>query len=163
MGCDIHCVLEYKITNSSIVDTNWYFFNGRSINTGRSYGFFSRLAGVRSSGYNETSIAAGRGIPKDASYPVNTENSISIDSDTSRINAARWVDSGMSSYLHFDDNGIPTCVSNPDYHSHSWATLAEWKKAMGINATPEAKALACAAASFEHSGYETRIVFWFDN
>lgn len=208
MGCDIHVYIEYK----KKTDENWKSFGGR-INPGRNYKLFELMAGVRS---DECPLFSPRGIPDQLGYYARQDNTYYItecidNSDESRYitmeKATRWVDSGYSKFIN-NQEGKPTWVTDPDWHSHSWLNLEEyrqilevynkwsivnleirkkesedlyeylvntkaitaddevkcqWIKEVEIYDEPEYQAIECAMAKFSDMGYDTRIVFWFDN
>lgn len=166
MGCDIHAFIEYKKPDYN----NWSGFGGR-INPGRTYGVFAHLAGVRN--YNNYSpIAADRGVPDDISYSAFDSYSryICDESNTEGYvraeQAAKWVEQGYSRYLRENKSFI----SGPDWHSGSWCTADELHTAIertwedGYNGyESEWLVVYDAMKSFEKRGYESRLVFWFDN
>jgi hypothetical protein len=120
--------------------------------------------------------------------------------------AERWVKSGSSVFKN-DRDGKPTWVSGPDWHSHSWLSLEEYRQVLvkykvleqenfkirqeehvdfikyikennpdiEIKADswlmeplehydePEYHAIEAAMSKLEEMGYESRLVFWFDN
>jgi hypothetical protein len=213
MGCDIHCYIEYRKKNSD--KESWNDFGGR-INPGRNYGLFTLMAAVRD--YWEDSdwkLFTPKGLPEDIGYAASGDNfhyltdSVKCSCGESRYvgieTAERWVKSGSSVYKN-DINGKPTWVSNPDWHSHSWLSLEEYRQVLdqyivaekkswedrekkrldliehlknktGVDVKeeswlykpcdhydePEYHAILAAMESFEKMGYESRLVFWFDN
>lgn len=207
MGCDIHCYIEYRDRDvSDREDKSWSSFGGR-INPGRNYLMFSLMAGVRGG----DGIFEVRGLPEGLGYYSNDDNYLYITADkecncgecksVSVENAARWVESGSSEYKN-NREGKPTWVSHPDWHSHSWLSLVEFRQVLEkykeveqreweelekdrvellnkvpeneqeqswlykpyAHATaPEYQAMEAAMAKFEELGYESRLVFWFDN
>jgi hypothetical protein len=167
MGCDIHLYIEYKNKESE----NWRDFGGR-INPGRHYGFFAKLCGVRNYWEDEIiPISAPKGMPVDSAYESRSDNQIyvveSTDHDSescSRETADRWVECGLSKYTDERRN----FVTNPDWHSHSWANADELESVIKDETLqsfdgPEYVAVLGALRSFEWQGYDARIVFWFDN
>jgi hypothetical protein len=166
MGCDIHVYVEFRCKGSGL----WNNFGGR-INPGRHYGVFAKLAGVRDYGDDFTPVASSRGMPKDAAWESDYDNRLFIvsgdqgeDGTCTMNQAERWVAQGCS---HYTDER-KTHVTQPDWHSHSWATADELE--MVINELkiqsfdhPEYIALLDVLRSFERQGYDSRIVFWFDN
>lgn len=212
MGCDIHCYIEYR--EKDVVNKSWSDFGGR-INPGRNYGLFRLMAGVRS--YSSVGVLfEPKGLPEDLAYSANHDNFLYITDDekcscgesnsASSKSAKMWVEGGSSVYKK-DREGKPTWVSNPDLHSHSWLSLAEYSQVLeaykgveqkdwerreeerlklietfkernpdldlkedswlyepcGHYDEPEYHAILAAMKSFEAMGYESRLVFWFDN
>ncbi len=159
MGCDIHAYIEYKAKGQQY----WHDFGGR-INPGRDYFLFGRLAdGVRGDG---PALVPARGMPKDAAWSARDDGFLFITEDgqgdkcCTVENARQW-----SPWTEWK---IHDYVAHPDWHSHSWATADEWEKAVEPCLTGERVEYAYAAVlaamrSFEANGYESRVVFWFDN
>lgn len=208
MGCDIHCYIEYRERDINKENERWCSFGGR-INPGRNYLMFNLMAGIRGRG----GLFGVKGLPEQLGYYSNNDNyryiAAADDKEcncgecrtVSAATAARWVGSGSSKYKN-DTNGNPTWVSDPDWHSHSWLSLAEFKRVLEtyqieenkqweeleksrieiLNKLEEDKrekswlsvpckhyleeryqAIAAAMEKFEELGYESRLVFWFDN
>lgn len=168
MGCDIHMYIEYKGKDSD----SFRDFGGR-INPGRNYYMFGILSkGVRV--VNKDGIEP-KGMPEYESLSYSTRNDYQNyisenegDDCVTPERAAEWVKNGYSTYT--DERKV--FVSNPDWHSHSWLTRDEYKKALDIyyshakaiyNKEPEYEVVLACLNSFEENGYESRIVFWFDN
>ena|SRR6478752_3461864 len=152
MGCDIHMYVEYKRKDSD----RWSYF-GKRINPGRNYRIFTNLASVRGESDNKP-----KGMPEDAGYASRNDNIMYIsdvesENSVTREKANRWVNDGYSKIV--DEKW----VTNPDWHSHSWATIEEMKSALGDSEEPEYRALIAAMESFRLSGYDVRVVYWFDN
>lgn len=135
MGCDIHCYIEYRERDmSDREDKSWSSFGGR-INPGRNYLMFSLMAGVRGG----DGIFEVRGLPEGLGYYSNDDNYLYITADkecncgecksVSVENAARWVEGGSSEYKN-NREGKPTWVSHPDWHSHSWLSLVEFRQVL---------------------------------
>jgi hypothetical protein len=161
-------------------DQRWRSFGGR-INPGRNYAIFGFLANVRGG----DAVVEPRGMPFDAGWYSSDDNDLYITEEEdgcaencSAAQAASWVASGSSKYI--EHNGKKAWVSHPDWHSHSWLTADEFSKAvkLGIEAQqesvkerwpdmkikePEYEAMIAAMRCFEMLGYESRVVFWFDN
>ncbi len=211
MGCDIHCYIEYrnpKRVTESEKNKSWNSFGNR-INPGRNYLMFSLMAGIRS----DYSDIKPKGLPDDIGYNASGDNFIFIvaDSEPQQYSegyvkasvAERYVKGGSVYKMNFE--GKPTWVSNPDWHSHSWLSLEEFKQVLkryvveehkdweqreserlgfiestkkdgidipkdswlfepcGHYVEPEYYAIAAAMEKFEEMGYESRLVFWFDN
>jgi hypothetical protein len=171
MGCDIHLFIEVKYKNSN----SWFNF-GDEFRLNRNYWMFGTFCkGVRCE--PEQSFEE-RGLPKDYGYAVSEKMFIYIseDKDIERSveleKATRWIDSGSSWALKSDDGTI-TYVSDPDLHSHSWLTGSEYQQALewfdiqakldGNEIPVDYLAVRSAMKEFELRGYETRVVFAFDN
>ena len=159
MGCDIHEYLEYRPNGN----TTWYIHRA-SVSLGRNYSVFAHLAGVRNYG-EVTPIAAGRGLPVDADHRTRCENCVYVsdsgrDGTVSRERAEGWIKSGSSKWYH---EGV--FVTNPDWHSHSWCTLAELKLALERSEgyDDSYRYLVAVMELTEQLGHECRLVFWFDN
>lgn len=175
MGCDIHMYVEYRAKDSG----HWYTF-GQKINPGRNYRLFGLLAGVRS---GEEPMFQPRGMPEDAAFSSRYDNSLCVAADgsgegmASLENAKRWVSSGYSKILVKGSTGgvknssseveIGDIISHPDWHTHSWLTLDEYKsvlKKYKESHILEYKALAGAMSVLSNRGEnDVRVVFWFDN
>ncbi len=165
MGCDIHAFIEYRESNS-----RWWPF-GSEFRLSRDYGVFASLAGVRGRGGDDSPVAAGRGVPDDLAHVSESANRLYVSEDEGEgnatlANAQRWIASGCSKPIIRD--GKMNFVTHPDWHSHSWCTSAELKAAiesLGVErgTSPQYYAAIAAMEAFEKLGYETRLVFWFDN
>lgn len=157
MGCDIHCYIEYRHPT----DDRWRDFGGR-IKPGRNYKIFSRMAGVR--GQLSDAVVAPRGFPNNAAYASCDDYwlyiSESINENTcTKEQAKRYISYGCK---YRDDKR--RWVSHPDWHTHSWLTSKEFEQAIKSDFdAPEYTAILAAMRSFESGGYESRLVFWFDN
>ena len=160
MGRDIHLYPEYRRISPDGVNP-WYNFSGK-FNSPRNYDLFAALgASVRSS------ISPLRGCPKDVAWITKYDaylfvENVNTDKDgyCSLENATKWVKQGISKW---NDNG--TAVTHPDWHSHTWLTFTEWKKAINKvkDLEHEYKALTQAMKYLVKNGYEVRFVMWFDN
>lgn len=159
MGCDIHCYIEYK----KPTDPRWRDF-GKRINPGRYYELFEKLAGVR--GSDEPEVHP-RGFPPDSAseasgdywlYVSDAEDSDSSEGCCSKARADQYVSNGC-----VWRNEEKQWVSHPDWHNHSWLTPDEFERAIKGFPAPEYYAVLAAMRSFETQGYESRLVFWFDN
>jgi len=130
---------------------------------------FSILAKVRS-GDTMPKLFAPKGMPEDCSYEADNDNTNYISDDggeghVSQEKAAEWVAKGLSKYRE------EHWVTNPDWHSHSWLTTAEYEQAIEAfrKATEmyplelEYLVILDCLFSFERQGHEARLVFWFDN
>lgn len=164
MGCDIHCYIEYRkppfVSEDSI---KWKSFGGR-INPGRHYEIFAKLVGVRN--YKEiTPLSNPRGVPDDAGWHSKNDSLLYISStnpsgegNCSPENASKWITEGSSKCV--DGNW----VTNPDWHSGSWCDSKEIESVLKDEKYAEQYfAVLAAMKSFEQQGYESRLVFWFDN
>jgi hypothetical protein len=170
MGCDIHLSVEYRRkTKKHDHDSYWNSFGGIAQNYGRNYNLFSKMNrevrnpdGVQ--GFEE------RGLPSDIDHFVKSKNECYVmDCETdaedccSRSDAERWVKNGSSKWV----NDEKTWVTQPDWHSHSWLTFEEFKECVfetcdfgwGIRW----HSIVSAMETMESNGFETRVVFWFDN
>lgn len=175
MGCDIHLYIEYrkKPAPNTIPEPGrrWNSLGGR-INPGRNYALFAALAGVRGDGPEP------KGYPEDAGFWADEDATVFI-SDTPSENyvtpatAERWVKEWGCKYRNGRD-GAPKWVTCPDWHSHSWATIAELEAAVEIGETRDAalgerwreveyRAVLAAMRSLAADGNEVRAVYWFDN
>lgn len=162
MGCDIHLYCEYRDAQDGNRWRSW----GNQFNLGRNYRIFEVLAGVR--GDLDQAIVRPRGLPEDVGYVVHDDNHLYISESggertVTADKAAQWVASGCSRYR--DHEGKHTWVTHPDWHSHSWLSLAEYQHALARldGGPPEYGAIAAALAYLETQNCVTRIVFWFDN
>jgi hypothetical protein len=171
------------------------------------------MAGVR--GGVDDCLFEPKGLPEDIAYAAENDNFLYI-SDTkcscgesrsvTMENAERWV-KGESSVFKNNHEGKPTWVSGPDWHSHSWLSLTEYKQVLEKYKVleqkdfeirqeenldfikyikennpdveikedswlmapiehydePEYHAIEAAMNRLEEMGYESRLVFWFDN
>ena len=134
MGCDIHLYIEYKNKKVEFdgYKDSWHSFSQR-INPGRNYAMFALMANVRNY-YSDGKfpvLVGPRGIPEDVGYSANADNRIYIsevkdDNYVTMEQAKRWVDSGNSKFID-NQEGKPTWVTQPDWHSHSWLTTSEFE------------------------------------
>ena len=69
-------------------------------------------------------------------------------------------------------NDVPTFVEHPEWHSHTWLNLKEYKQALKLykkNNSPsygvpiEYQAILDLMKSLKKSGAIPKLVFWFDN
>jgi hypothetical protein len=130
MGCDIHCYIEFKEKD----DNRWRSF-GERINPGRNYLMFAVLAGVRTDNPSDALIPA-RGPLNDMGFSADNDAYLYIhDTDgehsegTTKERAKDFVEKQGCHYKN-NNEGKPTWVSHPDWHSHSWLTTAEFKAAL---------------------------------
>lgn len=162
MGCDIHGYIEYeKFTKQD--GTPYMDCFGKNLGD-RDYLMFGLLAGVRRDGC----IYEPRGIPQNIGFTVKSAYHLFVidgetDSEgmTSRENADRWVNSGISEYI--EENWI----TNPDWHTPSWLTVEEYENVLKAReqdvdyGTPDQEWYAILAAM--KTLKNARFVFWFDN
>jgi hypothetical protein len=171
MGCDIHMFVEYRPKDFNKDYPEWRNF-GNSFNPGRNYLMFGILSkGVR---YNIDLGFPQKGIPENLGYYTLNESRYYIcedpGEDQKEVNletALRWEKFGCKIT---NVREKPTFVEDPDMHSHSWLTLEEYRKAIEIYLNNseaynpiEYEAILASMERFESLGYDTRIVFWFDN
>ncbi|MBU2233152.1 MAG: hypothetical protein KKG69_17950 [Alphaproteobacteria bacterium] len=172
MGCDIHCYIEHATPGDN---PYWMSFGGR-INPGRDYQMFSLLADVRNYDPKTPVLVEPRGLPDGMGYAASSDAYLYVSDDLavtdgccSQKDAERWVSSGLSTWIGDDKKR----VTGPDWHSHSWMTLDEWRSAVNAHAEglasggwkidPAYLAVTEAMQAFENAGEIVRIVFWFDN
>jgi hypothetical protein len=176
MGADIHLYMEVCEDPASD-NPYWSAFGGR-VNPGRDYGMFGVIADVRVSDIN---IIPPKGMPEgrlgyeaegDAYLYVNDKHADQAGY-CSVANADEWVKSGSSANLV--ENGVRR-VTNPDWHSHTWLTPAEFRQCLQTmeekaaaepdnwgNIDHRYYAVAAALEALEGEGREARAVIWFDN
>ena len=171
----MHCYIEYNPVSEEAVDNTsdypWRSFGGH-INPGRDYQMFEKLAGVR--GRLSNAVHKPRGVPPQLGYAAQDDNTFFIIEDGEekqenryiyRSKAMEWVKSG-SSVLTGHDN---CWVTNPDWHSHSWLTLDEFREVVDFVVRDndyclEYKAMVGAMEVLANGGRNNvRVVFWFDN
>ncbi len=168
MGCDIHIYIEFKSTELS----NWQSFGGR-INPGRNYLLFTLLAGIRNYTAKLSACFPVRGLPTELGYHSNNDNKLYISNEKyedciAPEKAKLWVESRSSKYIH-NHKDIPTWVTNPDWHSHSWLNTQEFEAVLGMYKNtgrppePQYEAILAAMRKLEELESGSRIVFWFDN
>jgi hypothetical protein len=166
MGCDIHLYTEYKRPGA----TRWISF-GKRLNPGRIYGLFAALGDVRND-YGYTPIAAERGLPEGVGSEARSDNMYWItdgeagEDEVTREKANYWVENGYSEIVE------EKWVTNPDWHSHSWATVDEFEQAINEVFLKDGSwrgdyieylAVLASMKEFIKHGCECRVVFWFDN
>jgi hypothetical protein len=165
---------EYKKKGEEV--KQWTSFDGEK-NPGRNYYMFGLLAGVRT---EPDEMFPQRGLPDDIGWQAIDDARLFIvdnnDEDQEGYctleQALKWEKSGHKIIYQ---SGKPTWVEHPDWHSHSWLTLAEFKLAMDrfnskakeelceLSWMVEYEANIAAMERLEELGRDTRIVFWFDN
>ena len=167
MGCDIHMYIEYKDKDVCF----WENF-GEKVYPGRWYNIFAKLCGVRmDADWDFEPVSKPKGFPIDAAEITINDNYMRVSdspnrNECSRNNAEHYVEVGDSQYR--DEK--KQMVSNPDWHSHSWASTEELRSVLESPELNLKKRNACvwfatldAMKSLEASGKDVRIVFWFDN
>lgn len=164
MGCDIHAVVEHKgpkyIAWGSVMN---------EMRLDRHYGIFGLLAkGVRSE--FEESLKA-KGIPVDISSRAKEDYCYYITDETnyeqhhlSKEDAQKDLDGGYS--IRVDENHI----SRSDWHNASWVSAEELEKLLTLpfvlkewRGLEDYWAVLAMMKSYLAQGFETRLVFWFDN
>jgi hypothetical protein len=136
MGCDIHPWIQYREEGS----TYWHTWSGE-MNWGRNYDFFDALAGVRCRHDLPGNYQKGN-CPTTVSAPRGwPEDSGSLES---------WGESAQE---------------NVDFHTPSWLTLDEFKKAVLVSGGlgPETDAAIAAMEALAKGNRSVRLVFAFDN
>jgi hypothetical protein len=135
MGCDIHLYIEYKSKKPRYDgrESTWRDF-GQRINPGRNYALFALMADVRNYDGQLPVIVKPRGMPDDATYSTADDNRMYISEDegenyVTMETAEGWVKSGSSTFIN-NNEGKPTWVTNPDWHSHSWLTTSEFESVL---------------------------------
>lgn len=162
MGCDIHAYIEYKWDEDHGYPSHWHSFGGE-LNLPRSYRTFALMAGVRG---DADPVVAPRGIPAEMGWSAESDywtyvGPHSKDFEARKARAEDWVKAGLSVWK--DES--KEFVSGPDWHTHSWLTPDEYAKVVSQleGDSPEYRAVLAALLSFELSGCQARLVFWFDN
>lgn len=162
MGCDIHGYIEYE---KFVMQDGTVYRSCIGQNLGdRDYSMFGFLAGVRRDGC----IFEPRGIPDNLSFTVKgayylfvVDGETDSEGMTSRENADRWVNSGISEYIEKDR------ITHPDWHTASWLTTEEFEQVLKAreqdteygNVDQEWYAILAAMKVLKNA----RFVFWFDN
>lgn len=172
MDCDIHMYAEVKRTRNDM----WGGVLGGRMNPGRNYLLFGRLAGV---GTNGPAVVEPRGIPDDTGWGARgdywlhvSEEAGDADGFCTPESAERYVGYGSKAVRRTD--GTILRVEHPDWHTPTWLLLSEYEQALRLTEEDagglvwpldlaEYHAVASALGSMEAQGYETRVVFWFDN
>ena len=160
MGCDIHCIVEYK--HRDFHGDRWDSFGYEAINPGRNYDWFAKLAGVR--GNCDNPLATGFGLPKDCSYATLYATSVQV-TDENRALAEGWVLRGLSKWQDFcvDLGNNPRYVSHPDWHTYGWCDVKAWKKSIRGTKSLHLKCVNAIIDTLTKNDCEVRVVFWFDN
>lgn len=169
MGCDIHAFVEYKRQESK----RWQGVSSGEIALRRWYGIFAYMAGVRNY-YNATYIKP-RGLPEDVSLQTARNLQLFIDGTLKDKDFGK--DKGVSinkaESLIKSGSSIKMGkyhISDPDIHSMSWLTAAEFESCLNSEplefdpkTAPDYSAALALLKHFESIGFESRIVFGFDN
>jgi hypothetical protein len=177
MGCDIHAFIEKRRREKgqSVNGKEYWSPHGGQMRLDRNYEMFGQLAGVRSDFEPATPV---KGLPDNMAYEAKTDAFLYIDDEsadedgyTSLAKAKEWESRGET--IINDSEGKPFRVSHPDWHTHSWLTAKELKKAIrayDLQGTPpppewaaDYRVVLATMQAFEKLGYATRLVFWFDN
>ena len=181
MGCDIHTYVEFSESRD---DASVYWNNFTRNGGSRNYIMFGVLAGVR---VPDVQLFEPKGMPEGSlGYRTSEDYWLNVapeahpewDDDESWVSldrATAWIESGTS-VGDLDDAGRLRRVSGPDWHSHSWLTADELEQALNHyrvvvpkywpqddGVPPEWAAMLASMRSFEASGQQSRLVFWFDN
>jgi hypothetical protein len=181
MGCDIHLSVEYrhKDEKKRWRDEAWDCAMGVQT-VSRNYSLFALLAQVRGEdrrGYMP------RGLPPWDVLSITTKwgelfhivdnpdsDSCCVDWDTVG-RWGKWVKILTKDFKPWNDT-MPRdeakYVRCPDWHSHSWLTTAEFRRALKLHFLQHGRdieygAILAMMSYYEKNGYEARIVFWFDN
>ena len=176
MSIDIICVIE--VVDESSAPWPW-----ARLKLPRDYELFSAIAGVRSQP-GEHHLFPPRGLPAIRSYVVHDYCFLQVVEDADvesplnrgenvvpRSTADQWVRDGLANYIpnaYGVQNGF---VSNKEWHTHSWLTLAELSQALdyaGLSTedrSPEFRAalVAMDELSKTYGRDSVRLVFWFCN
>ncbi len=159
MGCDIHCVIEFKRE-----DTNyWDSFGFNAITPGRNYEWFGDLAGVRGEPKGGECIGTP-GLPADTSFATKCETTVYVD-ENNRAYVEGWVNSKTSTWVDWskDMQNKPNRVTHPDFHSHGWVDIKRWKKSVRGWNNLQIKCMTAIMDTLKKNNCEVRVVFWFDN
>jgi len=176
MGCDIHLYLEYSGEPTEGRKRYWSGLGGR-INPGRDYDLFAKIAGVRDySDDGAKKMFEPRGSPDDMGWAAADDDRLRVipdgeDADDREVNRSRaegWIKHG-SRWIALDEERPEYWVSDPDNHSHTWLTPAEFRSVLeaprpdGWGIDEEYWAVLAAAEELERRGRTARFVIWFDN
>ena len=162
MGCDIHCIIEYK--HKTINGDRWDSFGYTSFTPGRDYSWFANLAGVRGEPKGGVALASGFGIPEDASFTTRMESSYFVQ-DTNSVDIKSMLDSGTVKWIDWakDLQGKPTRVTHPDWHTYGWCDVKAWKKSLRGKDNLYIKCMNAIIDTLAKNKCKVRVVFWFDN
>ena len=169
MGCDIHLFVEYKTRNTT---NDWESVSNGKIIVNRNYYLFGCLCkGVR---YLNEKAFKERGIPVDLRiwssawddiYMLIDDEPEGPENTCTTSDAEKW-----GNQIITGEFGVKYTL-NPDRHSHSYLSLQQLKSAIDLyisidpihNSPHIIKAIIALMSSLEDDGYETRVVFSFDN
>lgn len=192
MGCDIHLYLEYKNPDNTY-STKWTNFGNRySMGRDyQLFGYLAGVRGngppiVAPRGYPTD---ADYDTDQEFYYFIGDKED---DDGWGRRTVTLETANGWGTQIIYDENNKPQKVADPDSHTPSWLTFSEFTSALVLAETNHRtwiynddvetsrnikdlyikglktylikyKALAATMETFEKAGYQTRIVFWFDN
>lgn len=187
MGCDVHMYVEYVhksdlkryekdlLRDSSQDRKVSLYINsfGGKINPGRNYLMFGCLAkGTR---VDVAEAIPPKGLPEFLSYTCESDNLVFItengdgDNECTLEDAISWEKYGKK-IIYYNDK--PTYVEHPDWHSHTWLTLKEYKNALelfkansqlGEKIPIQYTMILDLMKSIKRNGAIPRLVMWFDN
>ena len=168
MGADLHMYIEYAEKKKYNGKKYWQTFGGE-IYPGRNY----ELYGYLTNGQVRYDVDFRNGIsPKDLpdnlSYEVEYDSRLWITDEGKGDHEITLEKAIQYPPIYNDENGVPKSINHPDWHSHSWLTLKEYKRILkkakedtviGI----EYKVILNVMKSFRKEGFDVRLIFWFDN
>jgi len=169
MATDIHAFIEYKEKN----EAQWISFSADEILLTKNYTLFRILAGT-SSQTPKTFKAKGKLPFYELSVWVRDCRTLYIGEDNERNctfeEALKWNKENDCRIQYSEVDRKPIFVDDPDWHTDTWLSLIEYKQALKYykditNEEPSADYLSILAVMnvFHNTGYETRLVIWFDN
>jgi hypothetical protein len=170
LGADIHAYVDF---DEVFDETPWLNCYAADIRLGRNYALFTMMASVRDDNGWTGSKREPRGLPAKYSFTVDNANVFYIgrresgERTISRRVAAEWVKKGHSTYTaKRNRDGRPSCVTDPNWHSHSWLTAKELREIqaefLAYFGHPYGP-LEPLITMMDCVGDRTRLVFWFDN
>lgn len=168
MGCDIHLFVQYKSNSSH----DWGDVSRGEFRLGQDYLLFGCLCqGVR---VDVDGAIPGRGIPED--IPITASGAVfnnfywplHDDGEGEYVGSYSWAKLGSHEVRIIKGS---EWVINPDYHHFSWITSTELLAAIQLYRQMSPNKLGDVLISsilemmwrIELAGYQTRIVFAFDN
>jgi hypothetical protein len=188
MGCDVHAFIEARRNQQR------HWFTVAKLYLSRNYDVFARLAGVRGAAQAAVVAPRGLPAdvsPITSSACMVTvvyAGELSKESRSiSASEAAKLVEQGKSRYygevkkatITFTPNegvpttfihnaefeGFPSHITEPDFHTFTWLTVDELRRAINdVSDLPADYIAALRAMSALHeAGDDVRIVLWFDN
>ena len=141
MGCDMHAHVEIKVKGQ------WHHYAMPRVS--RNYCLFWELAGIRHNGQRSNPIAAGRGVPGDATFTTKFDYDVVWGADA---HSPSWISDKECMELEERFKGIDV-----------WCDIFESLYLFGSNITAPIRYPDDARQEID-AGYEgARIVFWFDN